>query len=289
MDISDLLKNPEALDALIKKVAEEVIRRMKNRPKRALVLFSGAAIGYCQAMECLEKLKADGWEMNVYLSEAASRIFTPENIQEKLGVDRVYTPQSSAQQHNLYKDVDQIILATTTVNTAAKIACGICDNELTTLLNHGMMAGTDIVCAVDGACPDNKERASLGMGKSPESYRQRLKDNLRAMMSYGMRLCAAEDLYDTCTDEEKKVERKEKKTTARRDTSETERREVIPEEETTPVQEAPGSVKLDKHVISSQDIRTNRKAKQIIVPQDALITQSAADVSREFGIGLIRG
>ena len=54
--------NSEAfMDVFIQKVVEEVIKRIKNKPKTALVVFSGAAIGFKQAMDSLVKLKNDGW------------------------------------------------------------------------------------------------------------------------------------------------------------------------------------------------------------------------------------
>ncbi|MEG0230323.1 MAG: flavoprotein, partial [Oscillospiraceae bacterium] len=174
------------MDIFIQKVVEEVIKRIKNRPKKALVLFSGAAIGFTEAMDSLVKLKNDGWQLKVFLSDEAMKVFTPSYIQETLGVDTIYNSGSQVAQKDLYGDVDQLIIATTTINTAAKLAHGICDNEMLTLINHGIMAGSPCVCSVDGACPDNKTRAEFGMGNSPESYSEMLRNNLKSLNAFGI-------------------------------------------------------------------------------------------------------
>lgn len=295
MDLQNILENKGLTDALIRRIADEVIRRINNKPKSALVIFSGAAIGFKQELEACQKLKEDGWELKVFLSDAAMKIFTPDMIAERLGVDTIYNSQVPYSQRDLYQNVDQIIIAATTVNTAAKIACGICDNDLLTLVNHGIMAGTDIVCCVNGACPDDAERAKLGMGKSPEGYRKKLKDNFRTMISFGITLCTADHLYETCLGE-KKTKAETVKEIPVGDSGAI----MIEEQQPTAVavqapQAAPAlpepsvqSVRISKHVISSSDVRANRHNAILEIPADALVTQSAQDLIHELGIGLRR-
>lgn len=294
MDLQNILESKGLTDALIRRIADEVIRRINNKPKSALVIFSGAAIGFKQELEACQKLKEDGWELKVFLSDAAMKIFTPDMIAERLGVDTIYNSQVPYSQRDLYQNVDQIIIAATTVNTAAKIACGICDNDLLTLVNHGIMAGTDIVCCVNGACPDDPERAKLGMGKSPEGYRKKLKDNFRTMISFGITLCTAEHLYETCTSEKKTTESVKEIPVGDSGAI------MIEEQKPTTVQvQAPAAapalpeptvqaVRLSKHVISSSDVRANRHNAILEIPSDALVTQSAQDLIQELGIGLRR-
>ncbi len=93
--------NSEAfMDVFIQKVVEEVIKRIKNKPKTALVVFSGAAIGFKQAMDSLVKLKNDGWQLKVFLSDEAMNVFTPSYIQETLGLDTIYNSGSKVAQKN---------------------------------------------------------------------------------------------------------------------------------------------------------------------------------------------
>ncbi len=279
LDMNELINNEAFMKLFMDKIVDEVIRRIKNRPKVALVCFSGAAIGFKQAMDSLAKLKNDGWQLKVFLSDGALAVLTEDYIKKTLGVDKIHTTQTKTPQKELYGDVDQIIIASTTVNTAAKIAHGICDNEMLTLINHGIMAGTPFVCAVDGACPDNATRAQLGMGNSPAGYREMLKNNLRALRDFGMKVV---DLYDACvgTPAAKVPEKKEAGC-------------ALP-----PKEEAAAKVLKDdpfaedelitKRIISRVDILKNRGKKAVKVSQDAIITEYAAEAAKEFGICIER-
>lgn len=282
LDLKELMNSKELMDLIIQKVVEEVIKRLKadeapeEKPegKTALVCFSGAAIGFKQAMDSLVKLKNDGWKLKVFMSDSALAVLTEGYIKETLGVDMIHTAQTHTPQRELYADVDQIIIAATTVNTAAKIANGICDNEMLTLINHGLMAGTPFVCAIDGACPDNQTRHQLGMGKSNKGYRGVLVNNLKALLSFGMKLCAAEDLYDVCTEKPAgDVEDAPKASCA------------VP---TADKAVASDGVFVDKRIISRKDICVNRGVKVIKVPATAIVTVYAEEAAQEFGMTIER-
>ncbi len=254
----------------MQKIVDEVVRRLKNQPKKALVVFSGAAIGFTEAMASLKKLREEGWQLKAFLSDEAMKVLTPSYIQETLGLDEIYCSESHVPQRELYGEVDQIIIATTTVNTAAKIAHGICDNEMLTLINHGIMAGTPCICAIDGACPDNKVRAQLGMGNSPEGYRKLLKSNLRALKEFGIKLVSGEELYDGCTGK----------------TLEARVQETKPAEVVDPY-DSDGGV-ITKKIISRGDVLMHRNAGTIKVPQGAIVTEYAKEAIQSFGLRLER-
>ena len=291
LDIKELMNSQDVVNAIIKTVVEEVISRLKAKPvvveepkKTALVCFSGAAIGFKQAMDSLVKLKNDGWNLKVFMSDSALAVLKEDYVRDTLGVDMIHTAATHTPQRELYADVDQIIIAATTVNTAAKIANGICDNEMLTLINHGLMAGTPFVCAIDGACPDNQTRHQLGMGKSSKGYRAVLVNNLKALLSFGMKLCAAEDLYETCTDQP--ISSVEEAAPV----AEAPKACCVVEEQKKPVVQAPSGIVtfLDKSVITRKDIVLKRGAAVVRVPANAIVTEFAKDAAAEFGITIER-
>lgn len=75
------------------------------------------------------------------------------------------------------------VIATMSVNTAAKLAVGITDTVLLSLINHGFMAGT-VVAAVNACDPDDHQRAKLGMGKSSPKYREMLNNNIATLRDF---------------------------------------------------------------------------------------------------------
>lgn len=290
LDINELMKNDDFMDAFMKKIADEVIKRLKNKPKTALVCFSGAAIGFKQAMDSLVKLRNDGWILKVYMSDAAIHVLNDEYIKKTLGVDKIHCTATHTPQRELYEQVDEVIIATTTVNTAAKMACAIGDTEMLTLINHGLMAGKPFVCAVDGACPDNETRAKLGMGNSPAAYRDRLRDNLKALKSYGMNLVAAEDMYDFCvgTPAGKPASAGSCEVTAAPEPE----KPAVQEEKPAPVApEEPAATNDDlvnKRIISRVDIIKHKNDGVVKVSGSAIITAYAEEAAREFDIRIER-
>ena len=278
LDINELMKNEKIMDLLIQKIVEEVIRRLQNKPKVALVCFAGGAIGYTESVESLKKLKADGWQLKVFLSDAALSVFGEDIIKEALGIDTIHSAATKTPQRELYEEVDSVIIATSTINTVAKLANGITDNEMLTLINHGIMAGKPVICSVDGACPDNKTRAALGMGHTPKGYKKMLRNNILTLMGFGFNIVASEDLYDACVG-----------TPAAK--------EIEIEEKSCPVSEAkPKKVAVlsedpfeddelaNKKIISRVDILKKRGQKLVKVSESAIVTQYAIDAAKELNI-----
>lgn len=267
MEITELMKNPKFLDLLIQQIAEEVIKRLKNRPKKALAVFTGAAIGYKDSAQAINKLRQAGWEISVYATQAALSLFGEEKLKEDTGVSVIYHDGMKHDTNALYKEADAIILATLTMNTAAKIACGIADSEMLTIINHALMRGQTMVAAVDGACPDNKQRKALGMKNTPKGYRDMLHRNLVSLKDFGILLCNANELEETCLSGQAPVPQKADG-------------------------KAPAASKqaqrIEKHVISRTDIQTHSGSGEISIPLDALVTQSAMELIRDLGLKVSR-
>lgn len=271
LNLELLMQNEAFKEALINAIVEEVVRRIQNRPKKALVCFSGAAIGFTEVMENLVALKDKGWELTLFASEGAKAALPMEHIQKTLKIDTIYDERDTSAQINLFKDKEVIILATTTVNTAAKLAYGICDNAMTTLINHGLMAGIPTICVKDGADPDNAVRSKLGSDRSSPTYRQMMVDNLQKLKHFGIDCCEAKDLAQVCQHGGPIAQTN--KQTATRDT--------VTSAESTP---KPGQVRLVKNLITRSDIMEHSGVALIEVTQNAIVTEFAKDAAMALGI-----
>ncbi len=271
LNLELLMQNEAFKDALINAIVDEVIRRIRNRPKKALVCFSGAAIGLTEVLENLATLKSKGWELTVFVSEGAKAALPMDHIRNKLGVDTIYDETDSSAQINLFKDKDVMILAATTVNTAAKLALGICDNALTTLVNHGLMAGIPTVCVKDGADPDNAVRSQLGGDRSTPAYYQMLAGNLQKLEDFGIKCCEAKELAEVCQPTNANAETC-KPTTTKDTVASAERAEKS------------GQIRLDKNLITAGDIMEHAHVARIDVNQHAIVTEFAKDKAKTLGI-----
>lgn len=269
------------LDILIQKIVDEVVRRIKNQPKKAVVFFTGATIGFDESMDSLLKLQKDGWQLKVVLSDDGMKVLDPLAIQKELSLDVIYHSGNIKSQKELYGSADLFVMATMSVNTAAKLAVGITDTVLLSLVNHGFMAGTPVVAAINACDPDDPQRATLGMGKSSPKYREMLNNNIKTLRDFGMKLVSGKDLYATCvggtpTEANDLIVEK----TARSVSKETVVNQILPGKSSECV--------IDKNVISRVDILKARESDVIKIPSGSIITGYAADAAKEFGLQIIR-
>lgn len=269
------------LDMLIQKIVDEVVRRIKNQPKKALVFFTGATIGFKDSMESLLKLQNDGWELNVVLSDDGMKVLNPAAIQKELNLDVIYNSSNIKSQKELYGSADMLVIGTMSVNTAAKLAVGITDTVLLSLVNHGFMAGIPVVAAKNACNPDDPQREKLGMGKSSPKYRQMLIDNIDTLQEFGMQIVNGLDLYDACVGLKSTVSKES-----------VEVKTAFPDKK-EPVVNPGMSVKsgecvLDKKVISRSDILKIRGAEVVKIPAGSIITEYAVEAIHTFGLQIIR-
>lgn len=269
------------LDMLIQKIVDEVIKRIKNQPKKAVVFFTGATIGFKESMDSLLKLQKDGWQLKVVLSDDGMKVLNPVAIQKELNLDVIYHSGNIKSQKELYGSADMFVIATMSVNTAAKLAVGITDTVLLSLINHGFMAGTPVVAAVNACDPDDPQRASLGMGKSSPKYREMLINNIETLREFGMKLVSGKDLYATCVGG-----------------TPTEANDLIVEKTAIPIEKGPvvnqivsvnnSECVIDKNVISRVDILKARGSNLVKIPAGSILTGYAAEAAKEFGLQIIR-
>ncbi|MBC3887275.1 flavoprotein [Acetobacterium paludosum] len=280
MDMKKMLDDG-LMDILIQKIVDEVIRRIKNQPKKAVVFFTGGAIGFRQSMDSLLKLQKDGWQLKVVLSDDGMKVLNPDAIQKELNLDKIYYSGNIKSQKELYSSAEVLIIGTMSINTAAKIATGVTDSVFLTIINHGIMAGIPVIAAKNACDPDDPQRAELGMGKSPQKYRQMLINNMDTLSDFGMQLVNGEDLYTTCVSGTPTV--KKKLIVAGT---------AVPENIEPAVRPAvtakSGECVLDKKVISRSDILKIRDAEVVKIPAGSIVTEYAVEAINTFGLQIIR-
>lgn len=284
-----MMKDQGLPEAIVDEIVRKVMAQLGGPSRTALVCFSGAGIGSREALDALGRLRDEGWKFRAFMSDGALQALDPEDVKKNLGVSRVETNKDHAPLKELRQGVDEIILATMTVNTAAKIAAGVCDSPMLTMIAQAIMAGEHFTCAIDGAWPESPGRAALGMGKAPEAYRQRMRRNLADLSSYGMKLVAAEDLHDACagTPVEGTIG-KGAPEAADRPAPAAEQPRAPASEAVKPAAPVPAVSVLEKHIISRVDICRCRGQKTVKVAADAIVTGFAADAAKEFGMTIER-
>ena len=170
------------MSTIVDYISDQVILRYVNASKQAAVLFTGALIGYQDAVNSLRELKEDGWKFTAVLSAAAGQLLTEERIRNDIDPDAIYVEGAPVNGRKIIDDSQFVIVPCLTINTAAKVANCINDNLITNMIYYSMTQGKPVVAAVDGCCPDNKVREQKGF-KVTEAYKARLRRNLEDMIT----------------------------------------------------------------------------------------------------------
>ena len=158
-----------------------------RRPKRALVLFTGALLGFEDSLDPLWELRQDGLEMGLVQTPTAEHLLD----QSKISALGLAQPGP-----HLTETYDILVIPTCTVNTVAKVACGIADSLATNLVSEFLSLGKQVVAATTAADPDcEAKRARFPL--MPPAQASLMRDNLKRMRELGVRCCGVADLA-TC-------------------------------------------------------------------------------------------
>ncbi len=276
------------MSTIVEYISDQIVLRYMDACKTATVLFSGALIGYTDAVASLNELKKEGWKLTAVLSKAAAEILTEERIKNDIDPEAIYVEGAPVNGRQIIDDNQFVIIPALTINTAAKVANCISDNLLTNMISRAMATGKPIVAAIDGCCPDNEVRAKIGF-KVTDAYKARMRSNLEAIQSYGINLTVGRNL----------CQKVNKVYTASFDFP-------MPGSDTKPAPKAKEqaekpscgctvkktveskSIRLDKKVIGRVDIAKNARYQTIVVGSDALVTGLASDEAYNRGITIVR-
>ena len=252
---------------LIDIIAEKVKEKLISREKKILVVFTGAALGFSEALKGLKELKDKGFILNYIFSDMALGIFTLDKIRGFLG-DEMIILNNGKSSELLLESYDGIVVPTMTINTMAKISHGIMDSSVSRILLTALMKGKLTIIAVDGCCPDNKAREEIGY-RMNSHLKEALRENMRKVSAYGARLTTADKLAATVI---KKVRGDFFNGEVISNINKSEKNEIY----------------IDKRVIGYQDIMSNRNYKVIKISKSSLVTQMAEEAVKSCSLELRR-
>ncbi|WP_276696648.1 flavoprotein [Propionibacterium acidifaciens] len=278
------------VSALVRRALAELVT---PPPRRALVLFTGALVGFERVIGELDLLAASGVELEYVQTPSAERILDQRLIAS--------VPMRPADRH-LTGSHDTLVVATLTQNAAAKTAHGIADCLASNLLNDYLLAGRPVVAAASGCDPDDPDKRRW-FPTIPEGLAAVMRENLETLRGFGVRTARAGALARTVLAAYERAERARMAplTTALGMS----RRELLDRlgapAPATPVAvggraaraaaaPAPrtGAVSVQLRLISQRVVQRMPVGTVLRVPAGAQITAMAADVARTRSVTIIR-
>lgn len=262
-DIEKIIESA-VIDYIVKKVIDKIL----DCNKSALVLFTGASIGFSQSIKALRTLKGEGWKFKIIMTKGAENALGKTLLQDLLSIDDVVTDDTNSNVNKLMNDYNFIIIPSLTMNTAAKIVNCISDNLVTNIISHSMISGKPIIASINACCPDNEERNKMGF-HATEPYKNKLRHNLDLLRSYGIDTTISENLAEKVNKALKRSYGIQKPSTG----------ETITNYK---------AIKVDAKVISRSCILNNSNFSVIKVDKNAVVTNLAAEEAAKLNIELIK-
>lgn len=253
---------------LIEHIAEKVAERLAEYGKSALILFTGASTGFMQSVKSLRALKGAGWKLTAVMSAGAENVLGKSLIKDMLSLKDVVSEDSATDVKGLADSCNFIVIPSMTVNTASKIANCISDNLITNIVSSSMKAGKTVIASVNACCPDNPERNSAGFHVS-EAYKDRMRNNLEILKSYGIHLTTSENLADKANSILLKSY-------------------GINLRDTNSGSSAQRAIRLKEKIISRSCILSNSGFSVIKVGTDAIVTDLARDEAAKLNIKIMK-
>ena len=159
--------------------------------KRLLALVCGGLGGSGEAARQLKLFSDEGYSLKILFSDAGKALLGNEWLVRE-GI-KAQTAEDSESPIELLKNADAVMVPVLTVNTAAKVACGIADTRVTTVLVQALLQERPVF-AVEDACDPNQSYYH-GAGKRGVLFHKRLMENIEHLRQYGVRTMTAGNLY----------------------------------------------------------------------------------------------
>lgn len=185
--------------ALVTEIVKQVIAQLRAAAPshRVLTLFSGASTGFVAGMEAIKLMTADGHQVTVVFTPSAVNIITEEHAR-KAGATEIILPNQWVDAPSLAQNTDLVLVPTLSMNTAARLALGLMDNLITTLVMGALLAGKPVLAIRDGADPYGKAGQVFGTADGvATALKDKLTQNLDTLTTFGIDLINERDFLAT--------------------------------------------------------------------------------------------
>ncbi len=177
----------------VQQVVVEVLRRLlphigaTGDRGSVIVAFTGATIGYNQAIEQVRALIMNGYRVQLVFSHGAEVLYAKFLWDQLEGFPHVTPMEESKWLHTL-KDSCAVVVPMLSLNTLSKLALLLADNFASNILLHALFAGKPVLLARNGVDPSDKGREIPHFDKCGPVVAAAIEERLRIVSGYGCRV-----------------------------------------------------------------------------------------------------
>lgn len=236
--------------------------------KHILAVFTGTNFGLNEALKELTKAKRYGFTFDIAITENGLDLIGQQgikSIKSALHTDKVYTEKDKLIFGEILEGVDGIVVPMLTQDTAVKLALGIQDCFVSTLLWQGLWHGKKILMDFSNVLAYRGNRSQIPM------LQQMMEDYVEKLQKMGIKSFNKKDyvieMLNAFNDSQMV-----------KDTEAVNSQNAVTEQNSS-----------SKKVITEKDIISmGANNKEVTVPMRAIITPLAYDKAKELGINIIK-
>lgn len=263
------------IEEIVNRAVEAVFQRLiASAPQRKiLMVFTGAGSGYVIGKDAIRLLMDGGHSLKVVLSSAAGFLIGEENMR-KAGAQEIIRSDQWVWTPTLVQENDLILVPTLSMNTAAKLALGLMDSLVNTIILGGLMGGKPVIAISDGADPYGDGGKVFGENYAAAPLlRARYSENLSLLKALGIHLVKKEHFLSS-------VVSCLLNTNPKFEANQT---------GSHPSTEMTQPAVLSSSWITAAELSGYRRGQTIQIPRRAHLTPLAREMARQLELNLVEG
>jgi len=263
----------EDLDRIVTEVIRRLAVRLNADGRRGslAVVFTGATVGFSEALRQLHLLSMDGFTLKLAFSPMARELLASTVTGRLAGLPHVSEIPATEWLKTL-KEVRGVLVPLLSVNSLSKISSLLADHASTNLILQGLFMGKPVIAARNGADPGDAGRKTLGFHRGNPALTQALLQRFRIAEDFGMTFTDIHSLRGTALSLVESAPRFQ---------------ENKPDDSTGEIHAIhahPSGILTAADVLSA-----HRLGVDLRIPPKCLITPLAQDFARRFGVHLQTG
>ncbi|MCT4593549.1 MAG: hypothetical protein N4A57_04660 [Anaeromicrobium sp.] len=233
-------------------------KEVKRAKKYILVLFTGSDFKINRVIEGLKNLEEDGYSLILCFSKDGEEILPIGEIADSLRGEKIYLEEDKNNYLEIIKSSNIVLVPTLTQNTLAKVAVGIQDSFISSLLWQLLWCGKRVFVNVDSALDKNN------MPCENERMLKLMNDHVKRLREFGAKIIKGNNYMTHINEKLEKPVYKNDKVEKR---PKTDSKKVVTE----------------KDVLNLVGI-----SNELIIYKGTIITPLARDVAKEKEIRILR-
>lgn len=259
-------------DERIQQVVVEVLKRLlphmgaTGDRGSVIVVFTGATIGYHEAIDQVRALVMNGYRVQLVFSRGAEALYAKFLWDQLEGFPYVTPMEESKWLHTL-KESCAVAVPMLSLNTLSKLALLLADNFASNIILHALFAGKPVLLARNGVDPSDKGREIPHFDQCGPVLAAAIEERLRLVSGYGCRITDVGEISTAIA-------------------SLTQHPAGIPEI-STHANSSGASAAASSIVTAADVLQAHHLGKQLRISSPAVVTPLARELAMKHGVSLV--